>query len=370
MVYPLLSILIATRNRQETASIVISEILKLNLSNVELVVSDTSDKTNLLELVSLRADISTNQVNFKYQHTSAALSMTENYSKTIDMASGEYICMIGDDDFIHPNIVEVLKFAKENDLDSVTQSIGYGFNWVDEQSGILGGWYTENRSIEIRKTGKALDKILLKGGVMTIDAPRLYHGIVRKKIFDSLKYKHGHYFFGTSPDISASVSICNLSTTYGLSFFQFTIPGASLKSNSNIGLRRLAPHINTSDHVRLHTDVIWPNFIPPLLCAETNWPEAVYKTLSVLKSEKLKDINLAYCYLLMYSKYWYQRDYITPAMLNFLKRLTLIQLLLMPLKLMLIIFYISMQKIKRKISSKDFKVKVAATMDSIIANTK
>lgn len=357
---PLLSILIATRNRQETASIVISEILNLNLPNLEVVVSDTSQEVSLPDLIRSKTSYS----NYVYQHTAVSLSMSENYSKAIDMSSGEYICMIGDDDFVLPNIIEIAQYAKLKDLDSVTQRIWINFNWLNEQNGMLFGQHPTKSAIEKIKTKSALNWILLKGGMMTIDAPRLYHGMVKRSIFESLKIETGQYFFGTSPDISATVSICCRSQFYGYSSCQFTVPGASIKSNSNLGLRKVAPKIDESDHVALHKHESWPDFIPPILCAETNWPEATHKTL-LANNHTSSKVNLAYCYLLMYFKYRTQSKLITPSLYRHLDMTRFTDICVIPLKLITIASYIIYHKAKRKLHGNFFESKVPPSISKI-----
>jgi glycosyltransferase involved in cell wall biosynthesis len=340
---PLLSILIATRNRQETASIVIAEILDLELPNVELVVSDTSHENNLLEMVLKRTNKKKGLV---YKHTTAALSMTENYSRTIDMASGEYLCMIGDDDFVLPNIIEAAQFAKKHTISSMTQHIQSEYIWENETQGNFKYVSDFKRETKVKSTKKALADILLKGGMMTWAAPRLYHGIVERKVFTLLKEKTGGYFFGTSPDISASISICCTTESYGISSFQFTIPGASKKSNSSHGIEKKVFDLKSSDHLKLHRNEIWPLFLPPIWVAETSWPEAVYKTLLVLDPIKISSINKLYIYVLMMVKYRQARNIIKPTMYRYISDLSFWKKLIAIIKLFIMTSAVILRKLK------------------------
>ena len=134
-----LSIVIATKNRKNTALKVISGILNLSLKDIELVVSDTSivPITNYLS-----SEVLNNKL-FVYKHTDAELSMDDNYTIGIDMASGKYIILIGDDDCILPNIIKIVDYAIENNIDCVTQNLCASFFW-DEDDNLITLNFTKN----------------------------------------------------------------------------------------------------------------------------------------------------------------------------------------------------------------------------------
>lgn len=100
----LVSVGIATRNRQYYTERVIRRILeigKLFGENIEVCVSDNSDD-NILEK-NLSDIIKNNSI--KYLFCPKKISVVRNYDNTAKMATGEYYICIGDDDLILPTYI-------------------------------------------------------------------------------------------------------------------------------------------------------------------------------------------------------------------------------------------------------------------------
>ncbi|MCK4296614.1 MAG: glycosyltransferase, partial [Candidatus Marinimicrobia bacterium] len=99
---PLLSIIIPTRNRQKYAISAITSILSISAPDLELVVQDNSDSRDLEEYI--RSNV--NDTRLRYNYTSTPQSMIDNFDAAIGLASGKYLCLIGDDDGVNPEIIE------------------------------------------------------------------------------------------------------------------------------------------------------------------------------------------------------------------------------------------------------------------------
>ena len=86
----------------------IKQILALKLPEIEICIQDNSDTDDLRrEIESLKSD----QVVYNYH--AGILSFVDNFSEAVSISHGEYVCMIGDDDGILPNIVEYVEKAKK-----------------------------------------------------------------------------------------------------------------------------------------------------------------------------------------------------------------------------------------------------------------
>ena len=182
----LLSIVIPTKNRQEFCIEAIREILSMNLEDTQIVIQDNSEEDFL------KADIEQlNCSNIKYHYSAGILSFVDNFSEAVSLADGEYICMIGDDDGILPNIINVVKMAKKQGYDAVVPGLNVVYCWPSEHSFVKNGEngylcmsYLYNRQIKIN-CKKGLSRLMKQAGqnYQQTDIPRLYHGIVKKNAY-------------------------------------------------------------------------------------------------------------------------------------------------------------------------------------------
>src|SRR5690349_17226070 len=104
---PLLSIVIATKNRQKYAIHAVESILSLNDDRIEVVIQDNSDIADL----SSRLSKFKSDSRLKYRYTPPPFSSIDNFNAAVELSSGEYVCLIGDDDGINPEIIESTLWA-------------------------------------------------------------------------------------------------------------------------------------------------------------------------------------------------------------------------------------------------------------------
>ena len=103
---PLLSILIATKNRIPYCIQVIEKILKYPNQDFELVIQDNSDSLDLFDYVKGIIDS-----RFVYNYTPPPFSSIHNFNKVINLSKGKYLCLIGDDDCVSPEIFNLVRWA-------------------------------------------------------------------------------------------------------------------------------------------------------------------------------------------------------------------------------------------------------------------
>ena len=110
----LLSIVIPTKNRQEYCLEAVKQILGLKMEEVQICIQDNSDEPVMGDLLKGIAN-----ENVIYNYHAGTLSFVDNFSEAISLADGMYICMIGDDDGVLPNILGVVKMAYREHYDAV-----------------------------------------------------------------------------------------------------------------------------------------------------------------------------------------------------------------------------------------------------------
>ena len=88
---PLLSVIIPTKNRQRYAVSAVRSLMQLDSQHLEVVVQDNSDSDTLRSLLS--EYIQDRRLIFRY--TKKSISSIDNFNAAVELATGLYVCMIG-----------------------------------------------------------------------------------------------------------------------------------------------------------------------------------------------------------------------------------------------------------------------------------
>lgn len=95
---PLVSILIPTHNRPDYFEIAFKSALEQSYGNIQVVVSDNSDDEKTRERIT--PYLSDKRVKY---HREPGLSALDNFAKCLELAEGEYVNFLMDDDIFHPD---------------------------------------------------------------------------------------------------------------------------------------------------------------------------------------------------------------------------------------------------------------------------
>lgn len=300
---PLLSVVIATNNRVEYAVHAVQGILAIDDPALELVVHDSSDAAGLDKLREASGD----DRRLVYRHWPERISMTENYNRAIDLATGRYICVIGDDDGVSPDIMQLVRWAQSREIDAVSPDIVSNYAWPDFTSSRLGARHAARLYVG-RYTGKCrwVDSVevlerSLRFATQGVDQlPKLYHGVVARAVLLRIKAETGDYLHGVSPDVSGALSIALRVPRFVRIDYPFTVPGAAGRSNT--GRSAMGRHqgpLQTDPHIRPYRNLRWPKQIPAFFSVETVWAQAGYETLS-RNAQNPDQMNMAFLYALCY----------------------------------------------------------------------
>lgn len=290
----LVSIVIPTHNREKYARKTIESILGID-GDIQIVVHDTSHNDQLDDYARLIKDS-----RLKYVRCREALSMTENHNRAFQYAEGEYVTYIGDDDTVSTGIVEICSWAKENNVQAVSQDIKVNYVWPDFLSKLKGTahssrvYFAKNISAKIRKVEliKA-SKVAFRGAIQGADnLPKIYHGLVRRKELQRCYDDFGGIFHGISPDVSGAICVLSSISEYYETDYPFTVPGAS--GGSNTGRAAMNNHkgqIGEDSHTKRYKDLRWPEYLPKLATPEMVWAHGVVEALEKVNPSKLKEYN-------------------------------------------------------------------------------
>jgi len=302
---PLLSISIPTRNRQYYCIEVIKHILSYDNQNFELCIHDHSDDRTIEHFVSTVDD-----KRLKYTYTTEALSSVQNMSRSIEMTSGEYVYMIGDDDTVLPNVFKWVEYMKANDIDSICPAFRPEYFWPNEETGNKGTLkivqYKNIRDIESVEPMERLEKLFDNGIIQfpQYNLPRVYHGLIKKVVLDQIFNEIGAYFGGLSPDIYSTVALSSLVKKHVVIKEACSIAGACPLSTTSKGrLNSDDGKFERTPHLKNNTNYQWDSLIPKYYCGEVIWAESAIsaardfrldETLSKFDKKLFNNASLSY----------------------------------------------------------------------------
>jgi glycosyltransferase involved in cell wall biosynthesis len=307
---PLISIIISTRNRHKYAISAITSILGISANDLELVVYDNSDSKELKKYI--QNNIKDTRLRYKY--ISSPSPMTLNWDAAVGLASGKYICIIGDDDGINPEIIEATRWADMNNVGALKPTICVKYIWPE--SGVSSIRFTGNISqtgiLEIGSFSgniikpdpeMELKKVIQGGGFRYLETeiPRLYHGIVKRKYLNEVREKTGAFFGGLSPDIFSAMAVANFAENVVSIDYPLTIAGISRSSFSAQSARgEHVGNLKDAPHLQYRSNYEWAEVVPQFYSVQTIWADSAVAALEALeRNDILKDFNLpllaAYC---------------------------------------------------------------------------
>lgn len=282
-----LSIIIPTKNRQYYCLYAVKQILTHGWNQVEICIQDNSDNNALeSDIHKLGAE------NIVYNYHPGILSFVDNFSEAVSLAHGDYICMIGDDDGILPDILSLVEDMERQTADAAIPSLNFIYFWPSEkqivknsEKGMLvSHLYREHHIVDGKKVDNhnAVVK-LLRNGVQNytdLDMPRLYHGIVRKDVLKRIKDTAGTYFGGLTPDMYMATALSLVCQNVIRVDYSVTISGiCSISGSSDSATGKHTGELSQAPHFRGHDNYKWDELIPAFYSVDTIWADTLLHTL-------------------------------------------------------------------------------------------
>jgi glycosyltransferase involved in cell wall biosynthesis len=300
----LLSLVIPTRNRPNQCLATLQGILVFD-EEIEIVIFDSSDTDSLRKEVS---KLSNSRIHYIYNCN--VNNITECFEAAVQEASGQYICMIGDDDGITPYLFAWARHALENGVTSVTtHETNYAFyNWPDIRSKYFGSaasgkLYMHIQHVSEQKpmiTKTIIDPFLTNAGQGCGGLPRIYHGLIRRDVLANMREQYGQCFAGVSPDVSFSYLAAHCSPKHYLIGDPLTISGASAASNAGRSAMRVHKGDLWSDpHMKNFKNESWPKEVPEFFSIETIWAQAALSAIRLQDNVKISKFNFTRLYALL-----------------------------------------------------------------------
>jgi glycosyltransferase involved in cell wall biosynthesis len=231
---PKLSICVPSRNRQDCFRQTISDLTAQDRSDIEFVFADNSDNPSVMDdfIVTLR------DARVRYLPSAdRPLSMADNWERTIAATTGDWVTVIGDDDYVDPDIVD--RISEIEARDDTVDAIGWNrapFQWASARS--------EEKSIPfslvnriMRHTRDQLERRLFGWAAATYmpQCPYgIYHGAVPRRTLDRIASRFsGRFFEHPTVDYDFCHKLVSSSSNFAYVNRPMSILGVAASSNSD-----------------------------------------------------------------------------------------------------------------------------------------
>jgi len=297
-----LSIVVPTKNRHFYLEFLVNYFKSINSNEIELIIYDNSSIDLRKKFLSFLSSVKDERI--KYFQDNKELSQTENCDLAVSKASGEYISLLGDDDIFSKHILTFIEQWSEDQIEAILPVKGT-YLWPDvkprlygnKQSGMFKLGLFSNKIVKT-ESKKVLAKVINRGGSEILNLPRIYHGIVSKKILNKIFEDCGSYFPGPSPDIANAVAICKYVKNYIIIDTPLIISGQSILSAGGQGAEgNHYGEISKIKQLPKNTAIEWSKKVPFYWSGKTIYAESVLKALEKMNmGEYLENFNCEYLY--------------------------------------------------------------------------
>lgn len=297
----LLSVVIPTHNRARYAIHAIASLLAIPSAELEIVVSDTSTDGELWAQLTAHSKHFLNDHRLKYFRPSGKLDMTGNHNAAIEAATGEYVCLIGDDDTVTADALLAAAWARDRGIELIAPKVVANYVWPDFRSRFLGAGHASRLYFAkhvggavMQDSAAALERALRNAAQGTDGMPKIYHGIVKRSVLERIRELSGAYFHGSSPDVSGAIGLALCSKNFVEVDYPLTIPGAS--GGSNTGRSAMNTHkgkLSQESQTKDFEAGGWSQGVPRFFSVETVWAHAALETIRRIAPHQVAAFNFA-----------------------------------------------------------------------------
>jgi glycosyltransferase involved in cell wall biosynthesis len=239
----LFSIVIPTRQRHDTLKFAIQSVLNQTYPDFELVIMDNYSTSDTFDVVNSYQD-----ERIKYYRASDRLSMSDNWESGISYATGEYIFVLGDDDALMPDGLEIsAKLLADNPVE-ILSWLRCSYGWPNAiVSSIQSRLFLGLSQDVYLCNGKETLHQFYKYQISHEFLPMMYNSFVHRDLIDRIKSIHGRYFMsaemGTAPDLYSGLVNAYFTDRYLFSHRPISTIGSS---GHSIGASVCYPNLNNN----------------------------------------------------------------------------------------------------------------------------
>ena len=233
-VEPFLSICVPSRNRQIYFQETIRALRASLRTDIQLVLADNSDDPSIMN--DFMEDVVKDPRVVYLPSTGQALSMVDNWERTAEAATGQYMVFIGDDDYVDPEVAAFLQRVLEHnpDVDAFSWRL-IGYTWPYEGRGKIAALVPFDDSV-VKVPQSDLYKRMF-GWYDCRHVPTsgfsIYHSAVSRRLMQRIKLLYGGRFFEHPVvDYDNAFKVIMLGTHFVATARPFGVMGSCPASNS------------------------------------------------------------------------------------------------------------------------------------------
>jgi len=240
------------------------------------------------------------------KHVYEPLCQVDNSDQSISLSTGKYLCFIGDDDIVLPNIMQYVEYAINNNIDNLSQGHPIPYFWPSDKcpTGILYFTPSDGNVRYVSSQNQCINAYIRNGcceNPKDYMLPILYHGITRRQCIKDVRKETGHYVGGTSPDAYTSVTLAKYVKKQAITNDNYSIFGACPQSATALNL--VGGHCGTLDdapHLKNRGVYEWDHLIPKYYSVQTVWAESAITALRETGNQNADRLNLRKLFCLSY----------------------------------------------------------------------
>ena len=315
----LLSVVIPTKNRFKYLKQLLSYVVRFEGNGIEFVIQDnTEDNTEIIEFLK-----TIDCTNVKYFHTRESIPISKNSDLAISNSTGEYVCFIGDDDGVLPQIIEQVTAMKKFGYDAMLTRTAI-YNWPDYKDT---GYFHMSATLAVDepagrnyvlKTSEEVKKVICSGFKNMGKIPKVYQAVVKRSTLDLIYSRCGTFFPGPSPDMANAIALCSVIEEVWYNDDVTIITGQSRCVGG--GERLMKELVQITERPAISKDILdyWDPKLPTLWCTDTIWPGSAF-----ISANKM-NLNLSFDYNKIYARFIFHHPNYKSAIQSFKKNCLLL----------------------------------------------
>lgn len=222
----LYSIVIPTRERADVLRHSIATVLALTRPNFELIVMDNFSSPETRHVVERFG-----HPQIRYVRAPRRLPMSDNWELGLEHAHGDYVMVLGDDDGIMPDALELAERVHARYPDLILSWMPVWWMWPD-------GVYDSLRNYAQMHFGSHVDIVdsraqlrdALASRLDVSKLPAVYNAFVPRAVIERIRARLGRYFWADLPDTcSGIVNLCS-TERFALSYRPLAVAAVSRHS--------------------------------------------------------------------------------------------------------------------------------------------
>lgn len=230
----ILSICIPSRNRQIWFKQTINSLRLSPRTDIQLVLADNSDDPSIMN--DFMRDLEGDPRIVYLPSTGETLSMIDNWERTAAAATGEYMVFIGDDDYVDPEVAELIKRVLEHNPD--IDAFGWrlvGYTWPHPGRGKLTVQVPFDDAVVKIEQAELFRRMF--GWHDSRHVPTsgfsVYHNAISRKLMERIRATYGNrYFEHPVVDYDSAFKVICHGTRFVATARPFGVMGSCPASNS------------------------------------------------------------------------------------------------------------------------------------------